>query len=218
MPMHNSQTMLAHIPVLVATDIPVMIMLVKTSTKIRQPCLVANVVISKVNSFQPNYVSTVATTVMPMFPVPKPSVLGLAHVIPDMMVTARLLGLMSAHVTPDTGMMDRPVLRMMNVTVVTTLVTPPSSHVPILTVHTNARVTKGTKETVWSMETSRNAPTILAMPMLIALTMLARLSSLHKVMPTLIVSKHLASTIATVLMVLLVVDSNMKLSMNVTLG
>ena len=43
-------------------------------------------------------------------------------------------------------------------------------------------------------------------------------ASLHKVMPHLIVSKHLASTIATVLMVLLVSDSNMKLSMNVTLG
>ena len=43
-------------------------------------------------------------------------------------------------------------------------------------------------------------------------------ASLNKVMPNLIVSKHLASTIATVLMVLLVVESNMKLSMNVTLG
>ena len=65
----------------------------------------------------------------------------------------------------------------MNVSVVTTLVTPPSSHVPILMVHTDAWVTKGTKETVWSVETSMNAPTILAMPMLTALTMLARLSA-----------------------------------------
>ena len=44
-------------------------------------------------------------------------------------------------------------------------------------VHTNARVTKDTTETVWSVKTSMNAPTILAMPMLIAPTMLARLSA-----------------------------------------
>ena len=40
MPMHNSQIMLAHIPVLVATDISVIVMLVKTSTNVMQPCLV----------------------------------------------------------------------------------------------------------------------------------------------------------------------------------
>ena len=45
----------------------------------------------------------------------------------------------------------------------------------VMMVNTNARVTKDTKETVWSVETLMNAPTILAMPMLTALTMLARL-------------------------------------------
>ena len=94
---HNSQVMMANIPVLVAMDIAVMIKLVKTSTNVRQPCLVANVVLSKVNSIQPNHVLTVVTTVMPMFPVPTPSVLGLVHVIPDMMVTV-LLVLLSTNV------------------------------------------------------------------------------------------------------------------------
>ena len=56
--MHNSQIMLAHIPVLVATDISVIVMLVKTSTNVMQPCLVKNVVILKVTSFQPNHHGT----------------------------------------------------------------------------------------------------------------------------------------------------------------
>ena len=55
MPMHNSQTMLAHIPVLVATDILVMVMLVKTSTNVMQPCLVVNVVIDFDSEYNAEY-------------------------------------------------------------------------------------------------------------------------------------------------------------------
>ena len=44
-------------------------------------------------------VSTVATTVMQMLPVPMPSVLGLAQVIPDMMVTV-LVVLILTNVRP----------------------------------------------------------------------------------------------------------------------
>ena len=76
-----------------------------------------------------------------------------------MLPVTRLLDPMSANVTLDTAVMDRPVLMEMNVSVVTTLVTPPSPHVPILMVHTDERVTKDTKETVWSVKTSMNAPT-----------------------------------------------------------
>ena len=411
MPMHNVQIMLAPTPVLVATDIPVMVTLVKISTNVMQPCLVANDAISKVTSFQPNHVtpmpivsiktvlsianvtldtlemvlnvlistnvSMVATTVMPMPPVPIPSVLGLAPVTADTMVTVlvvlmltnaslthvtltelaltmmdhtpapvmtastvtvkhvltsmsafqlmpvmptlpvpivtvptavhvtvvtpvtvlpalimmsvhseqtiamsmhhapttrvhlsalaiqdgkvpemsaltsmnvlpklthvihtelvpismlpsnalvkldmlvmvslaptsmnvsklmlatlmlpviTLLVPMSAHVTPDTVVMDRPVLMMMNVSAVTTLVMPPSLHVPILLVHTNVHVTKDIKEMVWNVKTSMNAPTILATPMLAAPTMLAPLSALATTVTPVMVSTVLMIT------------------------
>ena len=88
-----------------------------------------------------------------------------------------MLDLMSTHVTPDTAVMDRSVLIMMNVSVVTTLVTPPSPHVSILTVHTNVHVTKDIKETVWNVKTSMNALTTLATPMPTAPTMLDHLSA-----------------------------------------
>lgn len=59
--------------------------------------------------------------------------------------------MMVSHVTPDTAMMDRPVTRMMSVPVMKTLVTSPSPHVSILTVHTNVHVTKDIKKTVWNV-------------------------------------------------------------------
>ncbi len=109
-----------------------------------------------------------------------------------------LLVPMSAHVTPDTAVMDRHVMIMMSVPVVTTLVTPPLPHVPILTVHTNVLVTKDIKETVLNVKTLMNAITILATPMVTAPTMMDHLSA--PAMTVTLVTGLSVSTIMNVMM------------------